>query len=75
MPYFVLSYSSGRYAQRGFINELPSDIYRLLEEGYLLTIYDIGDNDPDDITSQGSYGEHPSFAFSSFPELCLGDFI
>lgn len=72
-PYFVLSNEAGRFMRRGDINELPENIIELLENGYHCSVWDIQGNDPDILVSE-NYG-HPSFAFTQFEELTLGDFV
>lgn len=73
-PYFVLSHSSGRFYRRGYLNEIPENIIELLDKGYLCTIWDIQGNDPEILIERNGW-KHPSFAFNSFDELCLGDYV
>lgn len=74
-PYFVLSNSSGKFHRRGFLKDLPENIIELLEEGSLCSLWDIKENNPDELIDNLPYGHHPSFAFSSCNELCLGDYV
>ena len=45
-PYFVLSYPHGTFKQRGYLKDLPENILELLEQNYLISLWDIKDNDP-----------------------------
>ena len=74
-PYFVMSNEAGRYKRRGYLDELPENIIELLDEGYMISLWDIGDNDPEELINELPYGHHPSFAFNNLPELALGDYV
>lgn len=74
-PYFVMSRPCGRQYRRGYLNELPHNIIELLDSGYLISIWDIADQDPDELCDNLPYGTHNSFAFNNLPELCEGDYI
>lgn len=59
---------------RGYLNEIPENIIELLDKGYLCTVWDIQGNDPEILIERNGWN-HPSFAFNSFDELCLGDYV
>jgi hypothetical protein len=73
--YFVMSTPCGRQYCRGYLNELPTDIIELLDNGYNISLWDITGHDPETLCDNLPYGMHNSFAFSNMPELCSGDYI
>jgi hypothetical protein len=73
--YFVMSGPCGRFFARGYLNELNDDMLALLDDGYIITLWDIKNHDPDQLVDDLPYGHHPSFAFNNLDELCLGDYV
>lgn len=75
LPYFVLSYESGKEHSHGYLNELPNDIIEKIENGFMLSMWDISGKNIQELLEKNGRN-HTSFAFNeSCNELCVGDYV
>lgn len=77
IPYLVISKPCGKFFRRGYLkNFIHLNLTELLEENYLISVFDVSNLDPEQLVNDLSYGHHPSFAFNNLNiELCLGDYV
>lgn len=74
--YFVMSRGDGRFYRRGYLEDLPENIIDYLDNGYMVSIWDVTGKYPDKMVDELPYGTHPSFAFNeTCRKLDLGDYV
>lgn len=75
MPYFVLSNEAGREYCHGYLECLPKDIIEKLENGYMLSMWDIQGKDLNKLLDDNGRN-HTSFAFNETCEILdIGDYL
>lgn len=77
IPYLVISKPCGKFFRRGHLEKfIHLNLVELLEENYLISVFNVFNLDPEQLINDLPYGHHPSFAFNNLNiELCLGDYV
>ena len=77
IPYLIISKPCGKFFKRDHLeNFIHLNLVELLEENYLISVFNNHNLDYEYLIKELPYGHHPSFAFNNLNiELCLGDYV